>query len=128
MLRVDRRVLALQRGQVFPNRAPRPLRVRPIDLGALDPLETAGVGLDHRGIDSKALAADKTRRHAAQDDLLKDFAQEIALARSHLKLHIIVQSLAVVASAQQPRLTVHASIHGDWNNRVTEEPTNAVNG
>ena len=41
-LGMGRRVLAFQRDQVLLDRAPGPLLVRPIDLGPLDSLETAG--------------------------------------------------------------------------------------
>ena len=87
LIRVDRRVLAFQRDQVLTHRAARPLRVAPIDLGPLDPLEAAGVGLDHAGIHGKALAADQTGCHAAADNLLEDLAQDIALAKTTVPVH-----------------------------------------
>ena len=72
--------LAVERGQILPDRAARPLLVRPVDLGALDPLETAGVGLDHAGIDREAFAADQARGHARRNHLFEDLAQDIAVA------------------------------------------------
>ena len=44
----------------------RELFFRPGHLSAHDPLEAAGVGLDHRGIHRKALAADQSRRFQQQ--------------------------------------------------------------
>ncbi len=61
--------------------------MRPIDLGPLDPLETAGVRFDHRGIHRKALAADQPRRHAAADHLLEHLAQDIARAEAAVAVH-----------------------------------------
>ncbi len=73
--------------------------MRPVDLSVHDPLETAGIGLDHAGvhggvhggvqggIHGKALAADQSRRHAAADNLLEDLAQDIALAEAAVAVH-----------------------------------------
>ena len=68
--RIDRRVLALQRREVFTDRALGLLLVAPVDVAALDPLVAAGVGLDHAGIDRKAFAADQPDLHARRHHAL----------------------------------------------------------
>ena len=55
-------------------RTPRPLLVRPRDLAPLDPLEAAGIGLDHAGVHRKALARDQPHLHAPADDALEHLA------------------------------------------------------
>lgn len=75
LARVDRRVVAIESVQVFSHRTAGPLFVGPIDLRAVDPLEAARVGLDHRGVDGEALAADQAGFHAALDNVLEDPAE-----------------------------------------------------
>ncbi len=99
------RVLALKRSQVLTHRAAGPLSVRPIDLRTLDPLEAAGVGLDHRGVHRKALAADQSRRHAAADHLLEHLAQDIALTEAPVAVHRkrrMVRDPVLQAQAAEP--------------------------
>ena len=57
----------------------RQLFLRPIDLGAFDPLEAAGIRLDDAGIHGKPLTADKPRFHTLADDALKYLAQHVGV-------------------------------------------------
>ena len=60
----------------------RQLFLRPIDLGAFDPLETAGACLDDAGIHGKSLIADKPRLQTVADDALKYLAQHVGVTKS----------------------------------------------
>ncbi len=78
--RVGRRGFTCQRIDILLDRPARSLLRRPGNVRAFDPLVTAGVGLDDRGVDGEPLAADQTGRHAAADDLFEHAAQDIAVA------------------------------------------------
>ena len=52
----------IEGGEILPDRTAHPLRVQPIDLRSLDPLEAAGIGLDHRGVELE-LAMRNVFRH-----------------------------------------------------------------
>ncbi len=87
LIGIDRRIVALKRVDEFLDRTLAKLFFRPIHLGPLDPLKAAGIGLDHRGVHGKALAADQPRRHATADNLLEHLAQDIAVAKAAVAVH-----------------------------------------
>ena len=81
LARIDRRVLALQRCEVFTDRPFGLLLVAPVDFAARDPLVAAGVCLDHAGIDGKAFA-DQPDLHARRHHALEHQPKRGALTEA----------------------------------------------
>jgi hypothetical protein len=69
----------IQGGEVFGH---GPLGLRLELLSCFNPALTLRVGDDHAGIDRKAFAANEPFCHAASDDGLEQFAQQIGIAEA----------------------------------------------
>ena len=80
-------MFAIKGVKIFPHRPAGLLGLRPVDRRSLDPLETAGVGLDHAGVHGKALTADKAGVHAAPNNAFEHPAKDLTVPEAAMAVH-----------------------------------------
>jgi len=72
----------VESGKIFPNRARLTLLLGPVQLIGRFAVIRAGIGLQHAGVDGKALTLHQPHRHRRPHDAFEDMAQQAALAKA----------------------------------------------